>query len=316
MRFEVVDGCPVPAALADEVRELKRLTGAALNSCDRSPEAEPMLRRLGKMSQRQLFDGFIAGLPGFNPANPPGRSTHERRNDGIAFPGPAGMRLRYWQVGMDWSNAPAVTDAARRRGWIATLTYPNNPREGHHVNFRRLPRLASTRVLKHGSRGPDVLLLERRLHRLLSPFDGKGYMAESHGRPQTRFGKSVEAGLRRFQKDHHLKADGVYGEHTHAQLLLALRRQKRLGREGLRKGQRSIGLVWQMQRRLARATDAQGTSYFPHRPTGRFGAKTEECLKHFQRDEGLEPDGVFGPKTSAALLRLLRGERATRRRPQ
>jgi peptidoglycan hydrolase-like protein with peptidoglycan-binding domain len=313
MRFEIVDSCPVPAELADEVRELKRLTGAALNSCDRSPEAEPMLRRLGKMSQRQLFEGFIAGLPGFNPANPPGRSTHERRNDGIAFPGPPGMRLRYWQVGMDWSNAPAVNDAARGRGWIATLTYPRNPREGHHVNFRREPRLARTRVLKLGSRGPDVLLLKRRLHGLLSPFDGKRYLTESPRRTQASFGKGVEAGLRRFQKEHHLKPDGVFGEHTHAQLLLALRRQKRLRREGLRKGQRSVGLVWQMQRRLARATDAQGKSYFPHRPTGRFGAKTEDCVKRFQRDQRLEPDGVFGPNTSAALLRLLRRGRGARR---
>lgn len=313
MRFEIVDSCPVPAGLADEIRELKRLTGAVLNSCDRSPQAEPMLRRLGKMSQRQLYEGFIAGLPGFNPANPPGRSTHERRNDGVAFPGPVGLPLRYWQVGMDWSNAPAVNGAARGRGWIATLTYPTNPLERHHVNFRREPLLARTRVLKLGSRGPDVLLLKRRLRRLLSPFDGSRYLAEGPKRAGARFGKGVEAGLRRFQKEHHLKDDGVYGEHTHVQLLVALRRQKRLGQEGLRKGERSIGLVWQMQRRLARATDGQGKSYFPHRPTGRFGAKTEECVRRFQRDQGLEPDGVFGPKTSAALLRMLRSGRATRR---
>ncbi|HWM13208.1 MAG TPA: hypothetical protein VNO56_01865, partial [Gaiellaceae bacterium] len=54
IEFEIIDNCPVPQALADEVLALKQKTGAALNSCDRSPEAEPFLKRLGKMSQRQL----------------------------------------------------------------------------------------------------------------------------------------------------------------------------------------------------------------------------------------------------------------------
>jgi hypothetical protein len=309
MRFEVIDNCAVPAKLADEVRELKRLTGAVLNSCDRSAAAEPILKRYGKQSQRQLYDGWVQRRPGYNPANPPGFSTHERRSDGVAFPIRRGMPLPYWQVGMDWSNGAAVTAAARRRGWIATLTYPNNPREAQHVNFRRQPRLARTRVLKLGSRGPDVLVLKRRLHRLLSPFDGRRYLAARPKPTEPVFGKGLDEALRRFQKEHHLAADGVYGEHTRAQLLVALRRHKRLRREGLRKGNRSIGLVWRLQRRIARATDPQGNPYFPHRPTGRFDAKTEECVKRFQRDQGLESDGIFGPKTSAALHRLLQRER-------
>jgi hypothetical protein len=177
VQFEVVDRCPVPARLAPALLRIKERTGATLVSCDRSPAAEPILRRYGKKSQRQLYEGFIRGLPGYNPANPPGRSTHERRNDGVAYPGPAGMRLRWWCVGMDWSNAPAVAAAARAEGFIATVTYPGNPREGHHVNFRRRPRLRpSFRLLREGDRGPRVRRVTRRLSRVTSIADGKPYL--------------------------------------------------------------------------------------------------------------------------------------------
>lgn len=32
MKFEVIDGCPVPADVADAVREIKRRSGAVLSS--------------------------------------------------------------------------------------------------------------------------------------------------------------------------------------------------------------------------------------------------------------------------------------------
>ncbi len=100
IEFDVIDRCPVPRALADEVRFLKQKTGATLNSCDRSPEAEPLLRANGKKTQEKLHAEFLAGG---TPANKPGFSTHERRNDGTAYPGRRGARLEDWQVGMDWS---------------------------------------------------------------------------------------------------------------------------------------------------------------------------------------------------------------------
>ena len=103
MEFVVIDDCPVPDQLADEIRKIKQISGATLNSCDRSPEAEPILAEFGKHSQKQLYDMFIHHAPGANPANRPGQSTHERRNDGIAYPGPLGEQLEYSQVG--WTGA-------------------------------------------------------------------------------------------------------------------------------------------------------------------------------------------------------------------
>jgi hypothetical protein len=56
MEFVIIDDCPVPKQLADEIMEIKKLSGAHLNSCDRSQDAEPFLAKFGKMSQRQLFE--------------------------------------------------------------------------------------------------------------------------------------------------------------------------------------------------------------------------------------------------------------------
>jgi hypothetical protein len=221
MEFVVIDECAVPAQLGAEVQRIKEEAGASLNSCDRSPEAEPILRRFGKKSQRELFEGFRRGLPGFNPANPPGRSTHERRNDGVAFPGPAGIPLRYWQVGMDWTNPAAVVEAAKESGFTATVTYPNNSREAHHINFRKEPRI-KIMILKRGSRGPLVQILTRRLAKIRSPKTDKPYLPAA----KMRYDPEVESAVKRFQQEHHQKADGIYGPQTHRQLKVALRRWK------------------------------------------------------------------------------------------
>jgi hypothetical protein len=219
MKFVVIDECAVPARLGPEIERIKAESGATLNSCDRSPAAETILRRFGKKSQRELYEGFVKGLPGFNPANPPGKSTHERRNDGVAFPGPAGMLLRYWQVGMDWSNPDAVVRAASKAGFTATVTYKRNAREAHHLNFRKEPRLKII-LLKRGSRGPLVSVLTRRLAKIRSPKTDEPYLPGS----QNRYDESVEAAVRRFQQEHHQNVDGVYGPQTHRQLKVALRR--------------------------------------------------------------------------------------------
>jgi len=38
-----------------------------------------------------------------------------------------------------------------------------------------------------------------------------------------------------------------------------------------------------------------------HRATGYFGPKTKRAVKAFQRDVGLRPDGIVGPRTMSAL---------------
>lgn len=158
MRYVPVQGCPCPAPLAPFLREVLSASGARLQSCYRGADAEALLHQLGKSSQRELYAGWVARRPGFNPANPPGFSTHELRNDGAAYPQwPRGARIPWWACGIDVDDAhvPAFIAAARARGWVVTQTYPTSAGEYHHVNFRKPPvrkRLASrakaaTRVL-------------------------------------------------------------------------------------------------------------------------------------------------------------------------
>jgi peptidoglycan hydrolase-like protein with peptidoglycan-binding domain len=211
---------PVPKKLRDELDALGFGRDVVLTSCLRTQAAVDFARARGARlsSQAELFDGWQRRLPGFNPANPPGQSTHECRNDGVAFPGPARLPLRYWQVGVDClfqggSGVATVRARASARGWTFTLTYPGNPREAHHGNFRREPILF--RPLKRGSRGPRVAAFTRRLAYLK-------FLPERTG----GFGDKVEDALKAFQRRYELVDDGVYGAQTARQLATAVRSKK------------------------------------------------------------------------------------------
>jgi hypothetical protein len=142
MSFVIIDNCPVPKRIAPQVRALKRdVPHARLQSCYRGDAAKGLLHRLGKSTQAMLWYGWLHRLPGFNPANPPGRSTHELHSDGVAYRGPIGRPLWAWQCGMDW-NDDAVNDlirAGRKRGWALWRPYSSGS-EFHHLNFRRAPK--------------------------------------------------------------------------------------------------------------------------------------------------------------------------------
>jgi hypothetical protein len=221
VEFAIIDNCPVPAQLADEIKAIKAESGASLSSCDRSPEAEPILKRCGKHSQRELFELHAKDPAHWNPANQPGRSTHERRNDGVAYPGQPGDQLEYWQVGMDWTNPPAVMRAACKRGWIVTTTYPNSHGEAQHLNFRKEPEQADP-TLRVTNEGPNVKRMAGILAVIKSPVNHQPYLPEAF----PHFGPQVETAVKRFQEEHHQKADGICGPQTWAQLHVAQRQHQ------------------------------------------------------------------------------------------
>lgn len=143
MQFEVIDRCPVPAAIAEQVRLLKRdVPSAVLQSAYRGDQAAGLLKRLGKSTQAMLYWGWLHRLAGYNPANPPGRSTHELRSDGVPYRGPVGRTIAPWGCGLDFNDAavPALIAAARRRGWDLFQPYHSRS-EYHHLNFRRKPKI-------------------------------------------------------------------------------------------------------------------------------------------------------------------------------
>lgn len=260
MKFDVIDGCVVPREIADEVREVKRRSGATLVSCYRGDKATGLLRRLGKSTQSYLYDAFrkrLAGVPGFgwaNPANPPGASTHELFNDGVAYPGPARMPLAGWKVGMDWDIPHAqngsITKAFAQIGWTVTLTYPTSTRERQHLNARRRGRQwIPFRALKSGSSSARVAKLRRQLGYVHDPDtdavyttahakDNKGHKLGA--KADRTFGPELERALKAFQRDWQQKPDGVYGKQTHDQLQSRVRaRSKKLKEQGVKRRQRA-----------------------------------------------------------------------------
>jgi len=136
--FRVIDGCPVPASIAPYVHLVLRDAGQTANSIYRGEDAAALLRRHGKRTQAQIH----RDLPAIS--NPPGRSTHELRSDGVAYPGPVGRPLREWQVGVDSgtdsaADAAAIERAARGRRWKVVHPYRSGV-ERHHWNFAERPR--------------------------------------------------------------------------------------------------------------------------------------------------------------------------------
>lgn len=295
--FEIIDSCPVPREVADEVRLLKERTGSTLSSCDRSPEAEPLLRRHKKKSQRQLYEGWQKRLKGYNPANPPGFSTHERRNDGAAYPVRRGAKLEDWQVGMDWNPPQPVVREASRRGWVVTVTYPTDSREAHHLNFRKGPEFEVD--LKRGDKGPRVEELTEKLARLRSPKTTEPYLDHRH----VAFDKWVVAAVKHFQEDYHQKVDGKYGSQTATQLEVALREQKQREARDYRNGDKGPE-VERLTKALAILSDKDGKPYVK-KAKERFDRFVEAAVKRFQADHRLKDDGVFGLKTRRKLYRAL-----------
>lgn len=141
--FRVINGCPVNATIAPYIALLVHDTGATVNSLYRGQDAEGILHAHGKHSQRELYATLPRGV-----ANPPGRSTHELRSDGVAYPGPVGRQLEWWQQGIDVNDRDVarMIRAARARGWDLAQPYKAGV-EFHHLNFRSRPRPKGPRTL-------------------------------------------------------------------------------------------------------------------------------------------------------------------------
>ncbi len=137
--WRVIQGAPCPKNLAPYVAIVVNDARATVNSIYRGQDAEGILNRYGKHSQRQLYQLYLDGRG--NPANPPGFSTHEQKSDGAAYNVPRGHDLVWWQIGFDVNDGDVnrVIRAAARYGWQLWRPYPAGS-ELHHVNFARQPR--------------------------------------------------------------------------------------------------------------------------------------------------------------------------------
>jgi hypothetical protein len=137
-KFRVIDGCPCPASIAPYVHIVLREAGQIASSIYRGEDAAALLHAHGKHTQAEVHQM----LPGIS--NPPGRSQHELRSDGVGNLGPVGRRLEEWQIGVDSGTDDAAAKArveAAARKHTFTIRHPyTRGVEGHHWCFAVRPR--------------------------------------------------------------------------------------------------------------------------------------------------------------------------------
>lgn len=152
--------------------------------------------------------------------------------------------------------------------------------------------------LRGGDRGPAVAAVRSALHTLgLLPV-GVGPVAQAVFDDQAVFDEQCDRAVREFQQRRGLTVDGRVGAETFRALEEA---RWRLGDRPLSYAV-SHPLVGDdvaaLQERLLDLGFAAG------RLDGVFGPDTERALRDFQRNIGLEPDGICGPLTLRGLRQL------------
>ena len=137
------DGVPTMRGLALLLKHARKHGwDGRLNSSDRR---KGVAERYGHQSQAALYAGWVARRPGFNPANPPGVSSHELRSDGSrVFPVSRGRVLPWYMLGLDVDDDAGLVKALSHLGVHATHPY-SSASEKHHVNVIADP----TGVLVH-----------------------------------------------------------------------------------------------------------------------------------------------------------------------
>ena len=116
--------------------------------------------RAGYLSQKQLYERWIAGWEGYFPANRPGTSSHEGYADGLAVfhqrkhpkrRASVGQEIVQYEWGIDAVQRPGG-DASwlvrwlNRHGYKAERPYNTNS-ERHHMCFRKSPASNARRRL-------------------------------------------------------------------------------------------------------------------------------------------------------------------------
>ncbi|HXE46485.1 MAG TPA: peptidoglycan-binding protein [Conexibacter sp.] len=154
------------------------------------------------------------------------------------------------------------------------------------------------RPLQEGDSGHDVRVLQDYLTR-------DGYATPVAG----TFGPETLAHVKRFQKAHHLTADGVVGAGT-VKALRSVAAQRAEAGQGAPAGGAGVGAKHMGDRVLKKGLqghdvrvlqDYLSRAGYPTPIAGVFGPETLANVKRFQKAHGLKADGVVGPSTVTAL---------------
>lgn len=142
-------------------------------------------------------------------------------------------------------------------------------------------------LLRPGDHSPRVSNVQARLREF-------GYQIDDE---DSHYGDSTARAVRTFQQARNILVDGIVGPHTWTELQEAL---FRLGDRVLYAKQPPIrgDDVVTLQQRL------NGLGFDSGREDGIYGKNTAAAVRLFQKEYGVSEDGIFGPRTHAALIGL------------
>ena len=187
---------------------------------------------------------------------------------------------------------------------LQAFLYTGTPKNasGDKTNVRTLSPVEGV-SMKKGNKGAQVTALQERLKAL-------GYYKET---PTGTYDTKTIGAVRSFQKKNGLKADGSAGAETQKAIYSAdaipadatptpkvteeptPTPTVAVPEESLKNGAKGND-VKTLQKRL------KELGYFNHTIDGKFGRDTENALKGFQKDHGLDADGVAGKATYQVLF--------------
>jgi len=171
-----------------------------------------------------------------------------------------------------------------------------------------------SRILKVGSTGDDVKVLQSLLNFLPASITGPDLVVDGI------FGPKTQAAVKMFQTYFGLNSDGIVGQNTFLYLgqpTGSFAAGPVFGSRTLKKGVSGRD-VWILQNRLA-STAKKYAQALGGPADSIFGSKTEAAVKLFQADMGITVDGIVGTNTFFKLFlntfmggRLLQRSRSDR----
>jgi peptidoglycan hydrolase-like protein with peptidoglycan-binding domain len=182
-----------------------------------------------------------------------------------------------------WKNLSATVLTAS----VLLLGVPAGTSAQESVNYSIFD-LSSSGVLKEGSRGENVKIMQRALN------EAMGAELSADG----IYGPNTKTAVLAFQKSKgNLTNDGIYGPNTHTSL------SKEVNSFGFADSVLKVGSRGEAVKTLQKGLNDMSYNV---KVDGIFGPKTKDAVIKFQkRFPDLANDGIFGPKTKAVMDKVL-----------